>query len=50
MNGLAQGMQGSMAYLQRQAEKRREPELVLESVRSILVLAMNYHARADASG
>jgi epoxyqueuosine reductase len=45
---LAQGMQGSMAYLERQAEKRRTTELVLESVRSILVLAMNYHARAVA--
>jgi epoxyqueuosine reductase len=46
---LAQGMQGSMSYLERQSEKRRKPELVLESVRSILVLAMNYHARADAA-
>jgi len=46
---LAQGMQGSMAYLKRQAEKRKEPKLVLESVRSILILAMNYHARADAA-
>lgn len=46
---LTQGMQGSMTYLQRQAAKRREPGLVLESVCSILVLAMNYHARADAA-
>jgi epoxyqueuosine reductase len=45
---LAQGMHGSMAYLERQAEKRREPERVVEGVRSILVLAMNYHACADA--
>jgi epoxyqueuosine reductase len=46
---LAQGMQGSMAYLERQAEKRRNPDLVLESVRSILILAMNYHARVVAT-
>ena len=41
---LAQGMQGEMAYLARQADKRRSPALVLADVRSILVLAMNYHS------
>jgi epoxyqueuosine reductase len=41
---LAQGMQGKMAYLARQADKRRSPALVLADVRSILVLAMNYHS------
>ena len=40
---LAQGMQGQMAYLERQAAKRRDPALVLDDVRSILILAMNYH-------
>jgi epoxyqueuosine reductase len=40
---LARGMQGGMDYLERQAGKRRNPGLVLEGVRSILVLAMSYH-------
>jgi len=41
---LADGMHGEMRYLERQADKRREPALVLDNVRSIVVLAMNYHA------
>jgi epoxyqueuosine reductase len=40
---LARGMQGAMAYLARQADKRRNPALVLADVRSVLVLSMNYH-------
>jgi epoxyqueuosine reductase len=40
---LAQGMQGKMTYLVRQAGKRCNPALVLHDVRSILALAMNYY-------
>jgi epoxyqueuosine reductase len=40
---LARGMQGEMTYLDRQAARRKDPTLVMENVRSILVLAMNYH-------
>ena len=44
---LEQGMQGQMEYVARQADKRRNPDLVLEDVRSILILAMNYFSAAD---
>jgi len=37
------GMHGDMHYMERQAHKRKNPRLVLDEVRSILVLAMNYH-------
>jgi len=47
---LAQGMHGKMAWLERQAEKRMSPALVLAGVRSILVLAMNYHVGRAESG
>ncbi len=40
---LNKGMHGEMAYMHRQAPKRRSPRLVLEAVKSILVLARNYH-------
>jgi epoxyqueuosine reductase len=32
-----------MRYLERQASKRQDPSLVLANVRSLLVLALNYH-------
>jgi epoxyqueuosine reductase len=38
-----QGMHGQMAYLEAQKAKRTNPALVLEEVRSLVVLAMNYH-------
>jgi epoxyqueuosine reductase len=41
---LAQGMQGTMTYLERQAPKRKDPSLVLGEVRSVLILAMNYYS------
>jgi epoxyqueuosine reductase len=44
---LAQGMQGGMAYLGRQAEKRKDPSRVLEGVRSIVTLAINYHSTTE---
>lgn len=44
---LAQGRHGEMTYLERQAAKREAPSLVLNNVRSILILAMNYHTGDD---
>jgi epoxyqueuosine reductase len=41
---LEKGMHGEMRYLERQAPKRLDPTLVLANARSILVLAMSYHA------
>ena len=41
---LHSGMHGRMSYLERQAAKRRDPSLLLEGVRTIVVAAMNYHA------
>lgn len=40
---LAEGRHGEMAYLERTAEKRTNPELVLEGVKSIITLAVSYH-------
>jgi epoxyqueuosine reductase len=40
---LRAGMQGEMSYLEVQAAKRKEPGLVLENARSLIVLALNYH-------
>ena len=41
---LEQGMQGEMGYMERQAAKRRDPALVLQDVRSLVLLAMNYNS------
>jgi epoxyqueuosine reductase len=41
-NWLREGMHGEMRYMERQAQKRQNPGLVLGGVRSILVLALNY--------
>jgi epoxyqueuosine reductase len=46
---LAAGMHGEMRYLERQADKRKDPALVLDNIRSILVLAMNYHVAVASS-
>ncbi len=40
---LDRGMHGEMAYLERQAEKRKDPSEVLEAARSILVAGMSYN-------
>jgi epoxyqueuosine reductase len=45
---LEQGCHGTMSYLQRQATKRENPQLVLANARTILALAMNYFTK-DAS-
>ncbi len=46
---LEAGMHGEMHYLERQAHKRMNPAVVLPDLRSILVLAMNYHTATPAS-
>lgn len=40
---LAAGMHANMGYLERNAHKRRDPDLVLPGARSIIVLATSYH-------
>jgi epoxyqueuosine reductase len=40
---LQKAMHGEMGYLKRQAVKRKDPRLVLDGIRSLVVLAMNYH-------
>ncbi len=47
---LAEGMQGEMDYLVRQSGKRKDPALVMNDIRSILVLAMNYYSDGEPSG
>ncbi len=44
---LSQGMHGEMGYMMRQAAKRRNPQLVLEQVKTLLVLAVNYNSGGD---
>src|SRR5947209_9439350 len=39
---LREGAQGEMSYMERGAEKRRDPQKVLLGARSIVVLALNY--------
>jgi epoxyqueuosine reductase len=39
---LEQGANGTMGYMQRGEEKRRDPQKVLPGARSIIVLALNY--------
>ena len=46
---LREGMYGEMSYMERQAPKRLDPGLVLDGARSILVLALNYHAAGTFS-
>jgi epoxyqueuosine reductase len=40
---LDRGMHGELAYMQRQAEQRKDPARVLENARSIVVAGMNYY-------
>ena len=44
---LEEGLHGEMIYLERQAQKRRNPGQVLKGARSILVLAMNYYTEPE---
>ena len=51
MRWLADGRHGAMAYLTRQARKRRDPRAVLPDAATVLVLGMNYfpgHKSADS--
>jgi epoxyqueuosine reductase len=48
---IREGFHGEMRYMERQAAKRRDPELVLANARSLLVMALNYytgHRLADS--
>ena len=40
------GLHGEMLYLERQAQKRRNPGLALPGARSLLVLAINYYTES----
>jgi len=40
---LEKGFHGEMRYMERQAQKRRDPGRVLANARSLLVLALNYY-------
>ncbi len=44
---IGRGMQGEMAYMETQAARRKNPSLILENARSIVVLAMNYYTEGD---
>ena len=41
---LADGMQGAMGYMERQAERRKDPRRVMENARSLVVAATNYNS------
>ncbi len=45
---LADGRAGEMAWLERNQDRRTDPQLVLPGVKSVVVLAMNYWQGADA--
>lgn len=46
---LAAGYHGEMAYLERNAPRRQDPELVLPGVRSVVCLAASYHGPPPAA-
>ena len=47
---LAAGMQGDMQWMERTAEKRLQPELVLTGAKSIVMFGINYWSRDEAAG
>ncbi len=47
---LADGQAGDMAWLERNADRRTDPEAVLPGVRSVVVLGMNYFQGAGDRG
>jgi epoxyqueuosine reductase len=47
---LAAGMQGDMQWMERTAEKRLHPELVLPGARSVIMLGVNYWQGAPDQG
>ena len=46
---LAQGMQADMQWMERTAEKRLDPQLVLPGARSVIMLGVNYWSDAPRS-
>jgi epoxyqueuosine reductase len=44
---LAEGRHGAMAYLERNAFKRLDPQLVLPGAKSVIVLAASYHSHSE---
>ena len=44
---LARGFAGEMHYMHRHAEARRHPDAVLQEVRSVVMLGMNYYPGAE---
>src|SRR5689334_3682020 len=46
---LASGQHGEMAYLQRNAPKRSDPQLVLPGARSVICLATSYNVANSQS-
>jgi epoxyqueuosine reductase len=47
---LGAGMQADMDWMQRSAEKRLDPQLVLPGAKSIVMLGINYWSRAQEAG
>jgi len=47
---LAAGMEGGMAWMARNAEKRCQPTLVLPGARTMLVLGVNHHTAPGVAG
>src|SRR5882724_7623710 len=47
---LAQGQHGEMAYLQRNAHRRTNPQTVLPGAKSIITLAVSYGTTTGAQG
>jgi epoxyqueuosine reductase len=47
---LARGFAGDMGYMTKHAEARRHPESILPSVRSVVMVALNYRAVLPPSG
>jgi epoxyqueuosine reductase len=42
---LASGMAGTMRYLHRQAKRRKDPRLIVEGAKSIVVVLATYYAQ-----
>lgn len=47
---LEQGCQGEMSWLERNADRRTDPQLVQPDARSVIVLGMNYYQAGDTNG
>lgn len=45
---LEEGCQGEMTWLEKNAERRTDPQLVQPDAKSVIVLGMNYYQAADA--